>query len=426
LRAKKDKYPAVPVYFETKKDGYMRMAFRKISPLIILLALLIVFVPGQTVFAGGCGGTYASGGGFSCGTSGGSGGGTSTTTTTTTTTSTSNNGGGGNNNHGKNVSYTINPARTGACYMGFMGGCLVPHVWVGGCHKNCDGTTTTTTTIETFTICNNIIVTSTNIGCDTKWQLSAHVDFPAVPIDTRPYPATLNRWPTVLRVDALQTASGSASLGYIPMGGGSPTNPQEGDWRNITLTLTLYPKTTYPPQVYLEHFGWITMPIGQLYTFSWPLPSHPAAGGGPTAGAVGQLQELPQDMPLYTNYARAAYGLRCNLDWQQLQQLCIPGPDSTGNYNCSYLGTYGHKENKWISQSLVHEILPTEVKNLPPAEAADTNGDGIPDAYWDLGIVIRRMNNAGSISDPVYAHSYSWSDVFYWAAREAQGQITFP
>jgi hypothetical protein len=406
----------------------MRNDFKQIPYLIVLLLLLIVFMPGQVVFAGGCGGASADNGGFTCGASGGSGGSVKTVTITTTTSTTTTTSGGGNKKY-------ASLAGTGPITIGSSCSLGSNFSWGSNCsigratatkHHHDSTTTTTTTTIETFTICNNIIVTSANIGCDTKWQLRAHVDFPAVPIDTRPFPATLNRWPTVLRVDALQTASGSASLGYIPMGGGSPTNPQEGDWRNITLTLTLYPKITYPPQVYLEHFGWITLPIGQLYTFSWPLPSHPAAGGGPTAGAVGQLQELPQDMPLYTNYARAAYLLQCQLDWQELKQICISGPDSNGNYGCSYLGTYGHKQNEWISHSLVHNIPPTEVKNLPPAEAADTNGDGIPDAYWDLGIVIRRMNNSGSISDPVYAHSYSWSDVFYWAAREAQGQITFP
>jgi hypothetical protein len=405
----------------------MRIESNKSLYLIILLLLVIVFVPGQIAFAGGCGSTSATNGGFTCST-GGSSSGTVTTVTVTTTTTTSNDNNGGGRRR------TASTAGTGPITVGNPCNLASSFSWGSNCSigratvtkRHHDSTTTTTTTTETLVICNTIIVTSANIGCDTKWQLRAHVDFPAVPIDTRPFPATLNRWPTALRVDALQTASGSASLGYIPMGGGSSTNPQEGDWRNITLTLTLYPKTTYPPQVYLEHFGWITMPIGQLYTFSWPLPSHPAAGGGPTAGAVGQLQELPQDMPLYTNYARAAYGLRCELDWQQLQQVCLAGPDSAGNYNCSYLGTYGHKDNKWISQNLVHEIPPSEVKNLPPAEAADTNGDGIPDAYWDLGIVIRRMNNAGSISDPVYSRSYSWGDLFYWATREAQGQITFP
>jgi hypothetical protein len=111
--------------------------------------------------------------------------------------------------------------------------------------------------------------------------------------------------------------------------------------------------------------------------------------------------------------ARATYLLECQIDWQQLQQLCTPGPDANGSYGCSWLGTNGQKVNEWILYSLVQNIPPTEVKNLQPAEAADTNGDGIPDAYWDLGIVIRGMNNAVSISDLVYAHNYSWSDVFH-------------
>ena len=106
-------------------------------------------------------------------------------------------------------------------------------------------------------------------------------------------------------MDSLPTSTGSAFLAYAAMGGGSSANPAIGDWRNITLTNTIYPDPGVLPQVYLQNIGWITPPIGQLYTFTWPLPSHPAAGGGPTASAVGQLQELPQDMPLYTNQARA-------------------------------------------------------------------------------------------------------------------------
>ncbi len=241
---------------------------------------------------------------------------------------------------------------------------------------------------KTFVICHGVIVTSTDISCNTQWKLTAHVGFPAIPIDERPYPATLNRYPTAPRVDELQAASGSAGLPYIPAGGGTSSSPKPGDMRNVRLTLTLYPKTTVPPEVDLENIGWIKMPVGQVYTFSWPLPSYPDAGGGPMAGSVGQLRELPQDMPLYTNYARAPYGLKCELDWDE------------------YLS-----DNTWRSHSQTDEITPSQVKNLPPPEAADTNGDGKPDAFWDFGIVVRRMNNAGRISDPVYAHSYSWGDI---------------
>ena len=180
-------------------------------------------------------------------------------------------------------------------------------------------------TIVTFYICDNIIVTSASVSCGhtTDWKLTSTATWPAIPVDVRPYPATLNRWPTVLRVDSLPTSSASAFLAYAAMGGGSSTNPAIGDWRNIILTNTIYPDPGVLPQVYLQNIGWITPPIGQLYTFQWPLPSHPAAGGGPTAGAVGQLEELPQDMPLYTNQARAAYLVKCELDYQAIyESLC--------------------------------------------------------------------------------------------------------
>ncbi|HUH98999.1 MAG TPA: hypothetical protein VLZ89_16680 [Anaerolineales bacterium] len=386
------------------------MKNRSLFPLLAALLLLLVFLPGQPAFACGSG-TSFDGGDFYC-----SAGGSSSGTETQVTVTSGNGGGSGNggaSSHDASTTpqttdnYAIDtygqvPGTTNSCYHLTIDleGDRTIHYGDCGYKKRGGGGGKHT---KTFVICNGVIVTSTDVSCTTKWKLTAHVGFPAIPIDTRPYPATLNRYPTVLRVDELQTASGSASLAYIPAGGGSAGHPKAGDMRNVKLTLTLYPKTAVPPQVDLENFGWIELPLGELYTFSWPLPSHPSAGGGPTAAAVGQLQELPQDMPLYTNYARAPYGLTCELDWEQYTSA-----------------------DTWRSHSQTNEILPSQVKGLPPSEAADTNGDGKPDAFWDLGVVIRRMNDAGSISDPVYAHSYSWGDVFYWAVREAQGEITFP
>ena len=236
----------------------------------------------------------------------------------------------------------------------------------------------------------------------------------------RPYPATLNRWPTVLRVDSLLTSTGSAFRAYVSSVGGSSANPAIGDWRNITLTETIYPDPGVLPQVYLQNIGWITPPIGQLYTFQWPLPSHPAAGGGPTAGAVGQLQELPQDMPLYTNQARAAYLVKCELDYQQFMKVCVAGPGPDGNTGCD--NNTGHMVGEWVNQSQ-SEDDPVSKAQVPDSMKADTNGDGIPDAYWDPGVEINRMNDANSVSDPVYGHAYSWGDIFYWAVREGQGRI---
>ena len=277
----------------------------------------------------------------------------------------------------------------------------------------------------TFYICDNIIVTSADVTCghSTSWSLKAVATWPGIPIDVRPYPATLNRWPTVLRVDSLPTSTGSAFLAYVSAVGGSSANPAIGDWRNITLTETIYPDPGVLPQVELQNIGWITPPIGQLYTFQWPLPSHPAAGGGPTAGAVGQLQELPQDMPLYTNQARAAYLVKCELDYQQYMKVCVKGPGPDGQTGCD--NNTGHMVGEWVNQSQ-SEDDPVSKAQVPDSMKADTNGDGIPDAYWDPGVEINRMNDANSVSDPVYGHAYSWGDIFYWAVRESQGQITFP
>ena len=277
-------------------------------------------------------------------------------------------------------------------------------------------------TVVVFYLCDNVIVTSADVSCDhsTNFTLDALATWPGIPIDVRPYPATFNRWPTVLRVDSLPTSTGSAFRAYVSAVGGSSANPAIGDWRNITLTETIYPYPGVLPQVELQNIGWITPPIGQLYTFQWPLPSHPAAGGGPTAGAVGQLQELPQDMPLYTNQARAAYLVKCELDYQQYMKVCVKGPGPDGKTGCD--NNTGHMVGEWVNQSQ-SEDDPVSKAQVPDFMKADTNGDGIPDAYWDPGVEINRMNDANSVSDPVYGHAYSWGNIFYWAVREGQGQI---
>jgi len=386
------------------------MMKRILLPIFSALCCLLILLPGQTAFACGSGMSF-DGAGFYC-----SAGGTSSgqaTQVTITYQAGGHNGGSARSSHSAATSgqTTGNLAvDTYGQVAGTANTCYHLSIDLEGDrtlhYGNCGYKKVEThlrSYTKTFVICDGVLVTPSEVTCFTKWRLAARVSFPAIPIDTRPYPATLNRYQTTLRVEVLEAASGSAALRYIPAGGGTPEAPQPGDMRSVTLTLTLYPKPAVPVQVYLQHFGWIKIAPSTLFTFSWPLPSHPDAGGGPTAGAVGQLQELPQDMPLYTNYARAAYGLRCELDWEE--------------YTAS--GT-------WRERGQSNEILPSQVKNLPPAEAADTTGSGKPDAFWDLSVVVRRMNEAGSVADPAYAHSYSWGSVFYWAVREAQGQITFP
>jgi len=176
----------------------------------------------------------------------------------------------------------------------------------------------------------------------------------------------------------------------------------------VTLKLTAYPKDPATGFVYLEHLGWLELPVMELYQFRWQLPSHPEGGGGPLAGSVGQLQELPPDLPLLENFMRNPYGVVCELSWQEWEYN-----PSTG-------------EEAWIAHTDRQEITPDMVPGFPAEYAADTDGNGQADAFWNMGVVVMRMNEANSIDDPVYAHSYSWGEVFYWAVREGQGQITFP
>jgi hypothetical protein len=66
------------------------------------------------------------------------------------------------------------------------------------------------------------------------------------------------------------------------------------------------------------------------------------------------------------------------------------------------------------------------VANLPAALMADVNNDGIPDAYWDNNLTLRRMDGSGSVSNPQYQRSWNWGGIIYWAVREGQGQIGWP
>jgi hypothetical protein len=66
------------------------------------------------------------------------------------------------------------------------------------------------------------------------------------------------------------------------------------------------------------------------------------------------------------------------------------------------------------------------VQNLPASVMADLNNDGTPDAYWDNNLTLRRMDDAGSVTNPRYQHSWNWGGTIYWAVREGQGQIGWP
>jgi hypothetical protein len=74
---------------------------------------------------------------------------------------------------------------------------------------------------------------------------------------------------------------------------------------------------------------------------------------------------------------------------------------------------------QWNSKSNSGEIPPSAVADLP----ASINGGSV---YNDYSVVIRRMDENGSTSNPQYAHQYSWGSIYYWACREGEGQEGWP
>lgn len=266
-------------------------------------------------------------------------------------------------------------------------------------------------------------ITCTNSG----WKITARVTFPEIYLDVRPYPATLVRWPTILRNGGMPEASGSGGVPYVPNGGGSPSHPQIGDWQNLRLILTLRPAG--PMFLTLPLIGDLLVVHGASQTIHWEVPSHPVVGASTLADSVSGLDELPGDMPLFVGNGRAPYKLFWELRYQEYEAIqgCIRGPNSRGNYDCG--GGTGHRGitgYEWRNRSSGGEILPSAVANLPAGRMADINNDGTPDAYWDTNLTLRRMDDAGSISNPQYQRSWNWGGIIYWAVREGQGQIGWP
>jgi len=263
----------------------------------------------------------------------------------------------------------------------------------------------------------------------SAFSVRAHAGWPGNEIHTRPYPVTLVDWDSVLREAGLGTSSGSGRLDYAPWGGGSENNPAVGDWKDVVLRLEIRPLADWA-DVFLENIGLLRLQIGHLYTFQWNLPSHPAAGGGPLSGQVGQLEELKPDVPLYSNWSRAPYMVYCTLEYYEWDSVCVSGPDDYGNTNCRRDSNdvfTGHREWGWYRRSQTVPVPPTAARvDAPASLLADLNGDGVPDAYWGRLSFIRRMDDAGSVNNPEWAHSYSWGAWWYWAVREGQGQIGWP
>jgi hypothetical protein len=276
--------------------------------------------------------------------------------------------------------------------------------------------------------CTTFSVSPGGITCNISgWNVSARVTFPEIYLDVRPYPATLVRWPTAVRNGGMPESSGSGGVNYISNGGGSPANPQVGDWQDLRLILTLRPAG--PMFVTLPHIGDLVLPNGALQSIQWEVPSHPAVGAGPLAGSIGGLDELPGDIPLFVGNGHAPYQLFWELRYQEYEAIkeCVSGPNSNGNYNCG--GGTGHKEitgYEWKHHSSGGDIPPSAVADLPATLMADINNDGTPDAYWDNNLTLRRMDDAGSVSNPQYQRSWNWGGIIYWAVREGQGQIGWP
>jgi hypothetical protein len=263
----------------------------------------------------------------------------------------------------------------------------------------------------------------------SEWALRAHAAWPGMELHTRPFPVTLVDWDSVLKVAGLGTSHAAERLGYMPWGGGRENSPTSGDWRDVVLRLEIRPVADWA-EVFLENIGLTRLQVGHLYTFQWNLPSHPAAGGGPLSGEVGQLEELEPDMPLYSNWSRAPYMVYCTIEYYEWESTCVGGPGENGEFNCrrNSNGEFtGHREWGWKRHSQTIPIPPTAARvDAPASLLADLNGDGVADAYWGRLSLIRRMDDAGSVTNPQWAHSYSWGAWWYWAVREAQGQIGWP
>ena len=280
--------------------------------------------------------------------------------------------------------------------------------------------------------CDIFSVSAGGITCEnTEWDLSARVTFPEIFLDVRPYPATLVRWPTAIRNGGLPESSGSDGLNYLPYGGGSAGDPQAGDWRNLQLTLTLRPAG--PMFVTLPYIGDMLLSnqgaTGSPQIIQWEVPSHPEVGGGPLAGGIGGLEELPADMPLFVGRGHAPYKLFWEVRYSEYMAIeeCVLGPNPGGNYNCG--GGTGRRvvvDHEWGGNVSSGEIPPAAGQDLPTALMADINADGTPDAYWDNNLTLRRMDNGDRVGSPQYGRSWNWGGAIYWAVREGQGQIGWP
>jgi len=390
----------------------------------LFLFFLLVLVTGltfQTAHADGPSCHFEADGSITCVTGGGGGG---------------NGNGGGGGNEGGECTPGDHLEYQALSYDADSGTCRMSPIWVDNCTGQILETAGDTVDRpcemeqpQAEHPCDEFTVTGGGISCEAfEWDVRANVRFPEIYLDVRPYPASLVRWPTAVRNGGMGESSGVGVKDYIPYGGGSPGNPQEGDWQDLRLILTLRPAGLM--SVNLPHIGNFLLPSqGSPMIFEWEVPSHPAVGGGPLAESIAGLEELPGDMPLFVGNGRAPYRLYWELRYFEYKGIkeCVAGPGGGGKYNCG--GGTGHKEvvgYEWRRQSSGGEIPPTAVQGLPASVMADLNNDGTPDAYWDNNLTLRRMDDSGSVNNPRYQRSWNWGGTIYWAVREGQGQIGWP
>ena len=299
-------------------------------------------------------------------------------------------------------------------------------------------------------VCDKISYIGGRLVCDSScfgFNISASVAFPGFCIDVTPYPVTLVNYDTAVRNSCMGTASGSGTEDYF--GRGSPSNPREGDMRNIRLTLTFRPYNGNA-YVWLPKLPLIILPPASdnsmPFIFRWQQASHPDAGAKTLAGSVRGLEEAPADMPVYEGYAAAPYRLFWQLTYEQYrirtERECVDGSiyDRTrgGWYkecnqqwnsdddNLVKDGIWREREIKeWVGRSRGGEIYPWTIKGLPPNLAADLNGDGLAEAFWNwAGLNLRRMTEDYRIEQPL--KTYNFGGRIYWGVREGQGQIGYP
>lgn len=361
-------------------------------------------------------------------------------------------GGGGGSSGGGSGGGSCTPGETVVSTV-IIGGDMLCEVWLVW-HDACTGQVSYATLIDiieggscsagdpgsggatAFNPCTVLEVGPGGVYCLTEWgiqwQLDASVAFPSAFLDLRPYPITLVRWPSAARNGGTPTASGTGTLAYIAYGGGDPDEPELGDWQDVQLRIRLVPAA--PVMFFsMPTIGTLALPDaganGPPTIFQFELPSHPAAGAEILAGSIG-LSEVPADLPVFSGSAVTAYRLFWSLNYEEWDRDCRPGPDPvTGGFHCRTSNQAefddGHWEYDWDARSMGGEISPDMVPDLPAGMAADLDGDGTADAYWNRRITIRRMNNAGGVGGS-WAASWSWGGTVYWAVREGQGQIGWP